>query len=59
MTSVVEVEELLRDLAPQVLGVLLRRHGDFEASEDAVQEALVAASLQWPTEGMPDNPRGG
>ena len=58
MTSAVEVEELLRELAPQVLGVLLRRHGDFEASEDAVQEALVAASDQWPTEGMPDNPKG-
>jgi RNA polymerase sigma factor (sigma-70 family) len=58
VTSAVEVEELLRELAPQVLGVLLRRHGDFEASEDAVQEALVAASDQWPTEGMPDNPKG-
>ena len=58
MTSAVEVEELLRLLAPQVLGVLLRRHGDFDACEDAVQEALVAASTQWPTEGMPDNPKG-
>jgi RNA polymerase sigma factor (sigma-70 family) len=45
-------------LAPQVLGVLLRRYRDFSSAEDAVQEALLAASLQWPSEGIPDNPRG-
>ncbi|MFP8963156.1 RNA polymerase sigma factor [Streptomyces nanhaiensis] len=51
-------EDLLRELAPQVLGTLVRRHGDFDACEDAVQEALLAASLQWPGQGTPDNPRG-
>ncbi|MEU8385607.1 DUF6596 domain-containing protein, partial [Streptosporangium sp. NPDC048865] len=45
-------------LAPQVLGALVRRHGHFDACEDAVQEALLAAALQWPGQGMPDNPRG-
>ncbi|MDG6107389.1 RNA polymerase sigma factor [Dactylosporangium aurantiacum] len=54
----VGVEEELRRLAPQVLGVLVRRHGQFDACEDAVQEALLAAAVQWPAEGMPDNPRG-
>ena len=49
---------LLRELAPQVLGALARRHGDFADAEDAVQEALIAAATQWPTEGVPDNPRG-
>jgi len=49
---------LLRDLAPQVLGAVARRHGDFAAAEDAVQEALIAAALQWPAEGIPKNPRG-
>jgi len=49
---------LLRDLAPQVLGAVARRHGDFEMAEDAVQEALIAAAKQWPVEGVPDNPRG-
>ena len=48
---------LLRELAPQVLGVLVRRYGQFDAAEDAVQEALLAAALQWPAEGVPDNPR--
>jgi RNA polymerase sigma factor (sigma-70 family) len=48
----------LRDLAPQVLGVVFRRFGDFAAAEDAVQEALIAAATQWPDEGMPDHPRG-
>ena len=51
-------ENLLRELAPQVLGSTLRRFKDFAAAEDAVQEALVAASVQWPQEGIPDNPRG-
>ena len=49
---------MLRDLAPQVLGSVIRRYGDFSAAEDAVQEALIAASVQWPDEGLPDNPRG-
>ncbi len=51
-------EHLLRDLAPQVLGAIIRRFHDFAAAEDAVQEALLAAAVQWPHEGTPDNPRG-
>lgn len=51
-------EHLLRELAPQVLGSVIRRFHDFAAAEDAVQEALVAAATQWPREGVPDNPRG-
>jgi RNA polymerase sigma factor (sigma-70 family) len=46
-----------REASPHVLAALLRRYGDFEACEDAVQEALLAAAQQWPTEGVPDNPR--
>ena len=49
---------LLRELAPQVLGVVARRYGDFPAAEDAVQEALIAAAMQWPVAGIPTNPRG-
>jgi RNA polymerase sigma factor (sigma-70 family) len=52
------VEDLLRPLAPQVLGALVRRHGQFDACEDAVQEALIAAAVQWPQEGVPESPRG-
>ena len=52
------VEDLLRELAPQVLGALVRRHGRFDACEDAVQEALLAAAVQWPREGVPEQPRG-
>ncbi|MBP2320013.1 RNA polymerase sigma factor (sigma-70 family) [Kibdelosporangium banguiense] len=48
---------LLRELAPQVLAALVRRYGDFDACEDAVQEALLAATVQWPVEGTPDNPK--
>jgi len=51
-------QQLLRDLAPQVLAAVVRRYGDFAASEDAVQEALIAAATQWPREGLPENPRG-
>ena len=53
-----EAEDLLRQLAPQVLGALVRRYGHFDTAEDAVQEALLAAATQWPAEGIPDNPRG-
>ncbi|MBZ9600028.1 sigma-70 family RNA polymerase sigma factor [Streptomyces yangpuensis] len=51
-------EDLLRRLVPQVLGALVRRYGHFDAAEDAVQEALLAAARQWPEEGRPRNPRG-
>jgi RNA polymerase sigma factor (sigma-70 family) len=53
-----DVEDLLRELAPQVLGALVRRYGQFDACEDAVQEALLKAAIRWPTEAVPDNPRG-
>jgi RNA polymerase sigma factor (sigma-70 family) len=53
-----DAEPLLRDLAPQVLGAVMRRYRDFAACEDAVQEALIAAAQQWPRDGLPDNPRG-
>jgi RNA polymerase sigma factor (sigma-70 family) len=53
-----ETEDLLRQLAPQVLGALVRRYGHFDAAEDATQEALIAAASQWPAEGPPASPRG-
>jgi RNA polymerase sigma factor (sigma-70 family) len=52
------VEGLLRRLAPQVLGAVVRRYGHFATAEDATQEALLAAAMQWPKDGIPDNPRG-
>ena len=51
------IEHLLRELTPQVLGAVVRRFRDFAAAEDAVQEASLAAALQWPREGVPNNPR--
>lgn len=51
-------EDLLRRLAPQVLGAVVRRFGHFDSAEDATQEALLAASRQWPVEGVPDHPLG-
>jgi RNA polymerase sigma factor (sigma-70 family) len=58
VTTAVAIEGLLRPLAPRVLGVLVRRYGHFDACEDAVQEALLAAALQWPRTGMPESPQG-
>ena len=51
-------EDLLRELAPRVLGALVRRFGHIDLAEDAAQEALLAAAQQWPKQGIPDNPRG-
>ncbi len=56
--SEADVESLLRQLAPQVLGAVVRRYGHFDTAEDAVQEAMLAAATQWPSEGLPDNPKG-
>jgi RNA polymerase sigma factor (sigma-70 family) len=58
VSTQVRVEELLRGLAPQVLGVLVRRYRTFDACEDAVQEALLAAAVQWRAHGVPESPRG-
>ncbi|MEU4085265.1 RNA polymerase sigma factor [Streptomyces aureus] len=58
MTDGTETEDLLRSLAPQVLGQLARRQEDFDACEDAVQEALIAAARHWPVHGIPENPHG-
>jgi RNA polymerase sigma factor (sigma-70 family) len=52
------VEDLLRQFAPRVLGTLVRRYGNFDLAEDAVQEALLAAAVQWPEQGVPQNPQG-
>ncbi|WP_342213285.1 sigma-70 family RNA polymerase sigma factor [Nocardia wallacei] len=52
-----EVARLLREVAPSALGVLARRSGDFDAAEDALQEAMLAAATQWPQAGLPDSPR--
>src|SRR5687768_15400104 len=53
-----ELEQLLKELTPHVLGAVMRRYSDFAGAEDAVQEALLAAAERWPTSGLPDNPRG-
>lgn len=55
--SAAELEGLLRECAPQVLGALVRRYGHFDTAEEAVQEALLAAATQWPEEGLPEDPR--
>jgi len=56
--SATEAEDLLRQLAPQVLGALVRRYANFDLAEDATQEALLAAATQWPRDGAPMNPKG-
>src|SRR5262252_2817690 len=56
-SSDVPFEHLLRELTPQVLGIVVRRFHDFAAAEDAVQEASIAAAIQWPRDGVPENPR--
>jgi len=57
VTITPRIADLLRELAPRVLGMLVRRYGQFDAGEDAVQEALLAAALRWPQEGVPESPR--
>jgi RNA polymerase sigma factor (sigma-70 family) len=51
------IGSLLRELTPQALGVVVRRFRDFAAAEDAVQEAAIAAAMQWARDGIPESPR--
>jgi RNA polymerase sigma factor (sigma-70 family) len=51
------IEDLLRGLAPRVLGAVVRRYGHFDLAEDATQEALLAAVTQWPGQGTPADPK--
>jgi RNA polymerase sigma factor (sigma-70 family) len=57
VVTVDRVEDLLKQLAPQVLGAVVRRYGNFDSAEDATQEALIAASTKWPIDGVPNNPK--
>ena len=56
MTDASDVEGLLRAVAPRALGALVRRRGDFEDAEDAMQEALLTAATEWAATGPPDDP---
>ena len=56
--SSLALEHVWRRWAPDVLAALVRRYGNFDAAEDALQESLLAAARQWPTDGLPDNPKG-
>jgi RNA polymerase sigma factor (sigma-70 family) len=58
VTDASDVEGLLRVVAPRALGALVRRRGDFDDAEDAMQEALLAAATEWRTTGPPDDPTG-
>ena len=49
-------EGALRAVVPRVLARLVRRGEDFDAAEDALQEALLEALRVWP-EHPPDDPR--
>jgi RNA polymerase sigma factor (sigma-70 family) len=49
-------EGALRALVPRVLAGLVRRGEDFDAAEDAIQEALLEALRTWP-ESPPRDPR--
>ena len=51
------VERVFRDESGRVLATLIRLVGDFELAEEAMQDAFAAATLQWPGEGVPQNPR--
>jgi RNA polymerase sigma factor (sigma-70 family) len=57
VTTATDDVQHVRRLAPEILGALVRRYGHFDESEDAVQEALVAAAVQWPIDGRPTSPK--
>jgi RNA polymerase sigma-70 factor, ECF subfamily len=52
----VNLDDLYRREYGRILASLIRRFGDFQLAEDAVQAAFEAALSQWPVEGMPSTP---
>lgn len=49
---------IYRHESGRVLATLIRLlHGNFDLAEEAMQDAFTAALVQWPQEGIPDNPR--
>ncbi len=56
MSAEAQVERALKRAAPHALGALLRRSGNFEAAEDAMQEAMLAAHTSWSAGGTPQDP---
>jgi RNA polymerase sigma-70 factor (ECF subfamily) len=52
-----QVAQVYRDQSRRVLATLIRLLGDFDAAEEALQEAFQAAVEQWPRDGVPRNPR--
>ena len=51
------VDEVYRTESRRVFATLVRLLGDFDLAEEAVHDAFAAALKQWPTEGVPENPR--
>jgi len=51
------IEEIFRREAGRILATLIRLLGDFDLAEEGRQDAFAAAIEQWPTQGVPDNPR--
>src|SRR5215218_1223367 len=52
-----EAERIYRAESRRVLATLIRLLGDFDVAEEALHDACIAAVEQWPTEGVPQNPR--
>lgn len=51
------VEAIYRTESRRVFATLIRLLGDFDLAEEALHEAFASAVKQWPTEGVPANPR--
>src|SRR3954467_12523492 len=49
-------ERVFRHESGRAIATLIRALGDFDAAEEAVQDAFVVALESWPRNGMPDNP---
>ncbi len=50
------IEAVFRSEHGRVMGALVRTLGDFDAAEDALQDACATALVRWPEDGIPDNP---
>jgi RNA polymerase sigma-70 factor, ECF subfamily len=53
-----EIERVFREEHGRAVAVLVRRFGDIDVAEEAVQDAFAEAVRRWPTDGLPPSPAG-
>ena len=58
LVSASEIARVFREEYGRTVAVLVRRFGDIDLAEEAVQDAFATAVQRWPSDGIPPSPAG-